>query len=247
MFSGKGISWGGYENNALLMNLEGKDFLDVAFLMGVSYQFDARCTVSGDLDGDGRIDLIAEHQDHLNNKSNLHILRNQWPAQDHWIGVHLQARGSTPSPLGLACESDCQMVARCCSTICPGMLHGCSTQTRSTLGWANRRPLIGSKCVGPTDRYRKSRSPQLTRIMLLRRQQGVLDRDNYATDRTRPTRSGRQNVSRLLSDHRMRGVSTAFGERQRQWRRPVPVRRSVKAPSPRSPRTARPPSSRPRN
>lgn len=100
LFSGRGISWGGFEHNGLLMNLSGQDFLSAAFLMGVSYQFDARCTVSGDLDGDGRIDLIAEQQDHLSNQSRLHFARNQWPELHHWIGVHLRPRGVSPSPLG---------------------------------------------------------------------------------------------------------------------------------------------------
>ena len=100
LFTGNSISWNGYEHNALLMNLQGSDYLSIAFLMGVSYEFDSRCTVSGDLDGDGRVDLLVEHKDTRNSKSNLHFVRNQWDHGNHWIGVHLRRDGVGTSPWG---------------------------------------------------------------------------------------------------------------------------------------------------
>ncbi len=100
LFSGRGISWNGYEHNALLMNLGGTDYVNVGFLMDVSYEFDSRCTVSGDLDSDGRVDLIVEHKDLRSDKSNLHFVRNQWPGTNHWIGVHLRQNSPSPAPWG---------------------------------------------------------------------------------------------------------------------------------------------------
>ena len=100
LFSGNSISWNGFEHNALLMNLEGEDYLNVGYLMDVAYEFDSRCAVSGDLDGDGRVDILVEHKDVRNNKSNLYFVRNQWTHANHWIGVHLRQDGPSPSPLG---------------------------------------------------------------------------------------------------------------------------------------------------
>ena len=111
LFSGNGISWGGYEHNELLMNLAGRDFISIGFLMGVSSQLDSRCTVSGDLDGDGRVDLIFESKQHLGDRALLHFLRNQWPAANHWIGVHLRPGGSHPSALAHAILSTWPMAA----------------------------------------------------------------------------------------------------------------------------------------
>jgi hypothetical protein len=100
LFGGRHISWGGHEHNALLMNRGGEDFVDVAYLMGVAFQFDSRATVSGDLDGDGRVDMIVEHKSILDDTSILHFVRNRSEPVNHWIGVHLRRQGSQPSCLG---------------------------------------------------------------------------------------------------------------------------------------------------
>jgi hypothetical protein len=100
LFSGNAISWNGYEHNALLMNLNGQDFVNVGFLMDCASELDSRMTVSGDLDLDGKVDLIFEHSDVRNSKLNLIFLRNQWEDNHHWIGVHLVSDRSNPSPIG---------------------------------------------------------------------------------------------------------------------------------------------------
>lgn len=90
LFSGEMISWNGYEHNALLMNRDGKGFVNVGYLMGVSFEFDARTAVSADLDADGRVDLLVEHKDIRNKKRHLYVVKNQWKEQNHWLGVHLR-------------------------------------------------------------------------------------------------------------------------------------------------------------
>jgi hypothetical protein len=100
LFNGNGISWNGYEHNALLMNLGGQGFVNVGFLMDVSFEFDSRTALSGDLDGDGRIDLIVENKDLRASESKLHIVRNVWDQGGHWIGVRLHQSGTSASPIG---------------------------------------------------------------------------------------------------------------------------------------------------
>ena len=100
LFQGEGPSWNGYEHNALLMNLNGRKFVNVAFLMGVSHEVDSRMAVSGDLDSDGRVDIVFEQKDHRNQQSKLYFLRNEFPVKNHWVGVHLRSRNAAVSPLG---------------------------------------------------------------------------------------------------------------------------------------------------
>jgi hypothetical protein len=99
-FNGKGISWNGYEHNALLMNVAGQGFVNVAYLMNVAFEFDSRAAVSGDLDGDGRVDLIVENKNLREHESRLYIMRNTWDQGGHWIGVHLRQTAGTASPIG---------------------------------------------------------------------------------------------------------------------------------------------------
>ena len=99
LFAGNHISWNGYEHNALLMNLDGDAFVNVGFLMDVSFEFDSRTAISADLDADGRVDLVVEHKDVRDDQRHLYFARNVWPEDNHWIGVQLKTN-RVQSPLG---------------------------------------------------------------------------------------------------------------------------------------------------
>ena len=120
LFSGHAISWNGYEHNALLMNMDGKGFVNVGFLMGVGLEVDCRLALSGDLDGDGRVDLLVEEKDIRGQQRRLHFLRNQWHDSHHWIGVHLRGNSELPeSPHGakvVATLSDGSKLVQHCLT-----------------------------------------------------------------------------------------------------------------------------------
>ena len=92
-------SWDGYQKNALLMNLDGKGFVNVAFLMGVADQFDSRAVLGDDLDGDGKMDLLVVEFNGLKGQK-LHVYRNQLESGNHWIGVRLREEGPGRSPIG---------------------------------------------------------------------------------------------------------------------------------------------------
>jgi len=100
------ISWNGFEHNKLLMNLEGKDFIDIGFLMDVGFEFDSRNIVTADLDLDGRMDLLVVESTQSNTSRGqlpidyLHILKNQLRTNNHWIGVLLKSNIPGVSPIG---------------------------------------------------------------------------------------------------------------------------------------------------
>jgi enediyne biosynthesis protein E4 len=98
---GAGYSYGGYDKNRLLMNEDGKSFLEIGWLMDVAMEEDCRNAVSGDLDNDGRVDLLVttfEQWPQL--KQSFHLFKNQWPAAGNWIGFRLRESGSGYSPVG---------------------------------------------------------------------------------------------------------------------------------------------------
>jgi hypothetical protein len=92
-------SWNGHQKNQLMMNLDGSGFVDIAFLMGVADAFDSRSALSGDLDLDGRVDLVIV-EDHGLKGQRLHIYRNRLETGNHWIGIRLLEEGSGISPVG---------------------------------------------------------------------------------------------------------------------------------------------------
>jgi len=107
-------SWDGYQKNHLLMNRDGQGFTDVAFLLGVADEFDSRSAVSGDLDRDGRVDLVVV-ESLAGEGEKLHVYRNQLETDHHWIGVELGEEGEGFSPVGakvLVQTADRTQVAR---------------------------------------------------------------------------------------------------------------------------------------
>jgi len=92
-------SWDGHQKNRLLMNLEGEGFVNVAFLLGVADSFDSRSALSGDLDLDGRMDLVVVENHGLKGEK-LHVYRNRLETGNHWIGVRLREEGQGISPVG---------------------------------------------------------------------------------------------------------------------------------------------------
>jgi hypothetical protein len=85
------ISWNGYEHKVLFLKHKG-EYVNVAYLMGVAFEYDARAVVTEDIDNDGRPDLlVVEHQAQGLSSAiyKLHIYRNVLPEAGHWVGVQL--------------------------------------------------------------------------------------------------------------------------------------------------------------
>ena len=91
-------SWNGFEHNVFYLNIPGEGFVNVAFLMGVSHEFDSRIVASPDLNADGLPDIIvAEVQ--ADEKWVLHLIENNWKTAGNWVGIQLRGESGT-SPLG---------------------------------------------------------------------------------------------------------------------------------------------------
>ena len=100
------ISWNGYEHKVLWMNEGGGRFTNVAYLLGVAFEYDGRAVVADDLDGDGNVDLLViEHRWGGGTSDNadrqiLHVYQNRLPDTGNWIGVRLGRSGPGQSPVG---------------------------------------------------------------------------------------------------------------------------------------------------
>ena len=99
-------SWNGYEHNALLQNVDHQQYQNVAFLMGVGCEFDARAVLGNDLDGDGRPDLIVTEYEFAGRGyiMKLHVFRNALPTANNWIGVRVPESGGHAGLFGTTAE-----------------------------------------------------------------------------------------------------------------------------------------------
>ena len=77
---------------------------NVAYLLGVAFEYDGRAVVTDDLDGDGNVDLLViEHKSGGgtgdNNDQILHVYQNAWrkPATGLGFGLVRWARDRHPS------------------------------------------------------------------------------------------------------------------------------------------------------
>lgn len=85
------ISWNGYEHKVLYLK-HNDEFVNVAYLMGAAFEYDARAVVTEDIDIDGRPDLlVVEHvaQGLSSAIYKLHVYRNVLAEAGHWVGVQL--------------------------------------------------------------------------------------------------------------------------------------------------------------
>lgn len=93
------ISWNGYEHKVLFLKHQG-EYVNIAYLMGVAFEYDARAVVSEDIDNDGRPDLlVVEHlaQGLESPIYKLHVYKNTLAEAGNWVGVQLldSRKGST--------------------------------------------------------------------------------------------------------------------------------------------------------
>ena len=94
-----GISWNGFEHNKLYLSGGGRSFVEIGYLMGVAFEFDARTVLDMDIDADGRVDLLVSEWSGTPRRERVHVLHNVWPGDNNWLGVRLQGAAGI-SPIG---------------------------------------------------------------------------------------------------------------------------------------------------
>ncbi len=91
------VSWNPFEHKVLFMNEGGGKYLNVAYLLGMGFEYDGRCVVSEDLDGDGKTDMLVSELrwDSATGDKHpfVHVYRNRFESGNNWVGVRLEERG----------------------------------------------------------------------------------------------------------------------------------------------------------
>ena len=91
------VSWNPFEHKVLFMNEGGGKYLNVAYLLGIGFEYDGRCVVSEDLDGDGKTDMLVSELrwDSATGEKHpfVHVYRNRFESGNNWVGVRLEERG----------------------------------------------------------------------------------------------------------------------------------------------------------
>ena len=85
---GQGYSYGGHQRNAFFLNLDGKEFVEVAYLLGLADDADGRNVVCEDLDLDGLVDIVITTSEVWPKSSqSFRLYQNLLEETGNWIGV----------------------------------------------------------------------------------------------------------------------------------------------------------------
>ncbi len=87
----EGNSFSGYERNPLFLNLGGKGFANVAGLLGVDFDDDARAVAMVDWDRDGDLDIWVTNR----TSPRVRLLRNNQPRENKSVVIRLIGNGTT--------------------------------------------------------------------------------------------------------------------------------------------------------
>ncbi|MGE4183261.1 MAG: FG-GAP repeat domain-containing protein, partial [Limisphaerales bacterium] len=98
---GAGWSYGGFEKNRLLLAQADGRYAEAGWLLDIAYEDDFRNVVGADLDGDGRVDLVATtYGNWPEGRQGVHVFRNEIATSNHWIGFRLSDGGPGRTTLG---------------------------------------------------------------------------------------------------------------------------------------------------
>jgi len=91
-----GASYGGWQDNQFLLQLDAGEFVEVAWLLGLAVPMDCRNLIAADLDLDGRLDLAMTTQEGWPRpRQRLLVYRNLLKPRGDWIGFRFA--GAAPS------------------------------------------------------------------------------------------------------------------------------------------------------
>ncbi|MDQ8180976.1 CRTAC1 family protein [Pelagicoccus sp. SDUM812005] len=90
LVGGNQMGWNPFEKDHLYLNIQGQEFLNIAYLLGISHGGDGRAVLDVDLDRDGKQDILLVEQDSMNSIERVHLYKNQHRTDNNWIGIDLQ-------------------------------------------------------------------------------------------------------------------------------------------------------------
>ncbi len=97
----KGASYGGNELNRFFLNVDGKEWIEVAYLLGLAMTQDCRNVVAADFDGNGLPDLaVTTFELWPDERQVLHLFPNYHQTEHQWIGVELREKENWPPLMG---------------------------------------------------------------------------------------------------------------------------------------------------
>ena len=98
---GQGYSYGGHQRNAFFLNLDGKAYLEVAYLLGLADDGDGRNVLCEDIDQDGLVDiLVTTSQIWPVGRQYFRLYQNLTARPGNWIGVRAPRTLESGSWLG---------------------------------------------------------------------------------------------------------------------------------------------------
>ncbi|MDB4537255.1 ASPIC/UnbV domain-containing protein, partial [Akkermansiaceae bacterium] len=95
-----GASLSGHERNCAFLNVDGGKFATVSSVSGLDFDDDARSPVSIDWDRDGDLDLWVANR----TAPQLRFLRNDTPADNHFVALRLRGTTSNRDGIGARVE-----------------------------------------------------------------------------------------------------------------------------------------------
>lgn len=99
-----GISWNGFEKNFLWYPMSDGKHRNISYLGNVALEEDSRVVLAEDLNNDGRIDLLVDHNkpdwDEQTEGSTLSLFLNQFPSKNNWIGFRFTHQPGSKLPEG---------------------------------------------------------------------------------------------------------------------------------------------------
>ncbi len=165
---GGGLSYGGWEQNRLLLQGEDGSFLEVAHLLGVALTEDSRNLAAADLDGDGRPDLVlTTFEAWPAPRQTLRVFRNHLPGTGHWLAVQLEPP-LTAATLGARVTLLRPDGRRAVQTVVTGDSHRSQHPTRVHFGLGSGPEVAAVEIQWPGGRVSRLERPTADQVHVVR-------------------------------------------------------------------------------